>query len=183
MLLSLFAIFMGPILVAWTLLLGPKDFHPEATSNRGVLIEPVKHISVTDIRSSSIGDGYFQGLWTLLYLQPGNCSQSCQEALYKIRQSWKALDRDRVRVQRAYFSTQSMDVDTLAFLKKEHPGLDIGQITPTWLEKWSSLKSYRLGIIVIVDPRGHALMYYQFDDDPRGLIKDMKQLLKLSKIG
>ena len=135
-LLILFAIFMGPILVSWALLMGPKDFHPETTSNRGVLIEPVKHISATNtnIRSPSIEDDYFQGLWTLLYVQAGNCSHNCREALYKMRQSWKALNKDRVRVQRAYFSTRSMDIDTLTFLKKEHPGLDIGQMTSTWLE-------------------------------------------------
>ena len=70
-LLILFAIFMGPILVSWALLMGPKDFHPETTSNRGVLIEPVKHISATNtnIRSPSIEDDYFQGLWTLLYVR------------------------------------------------------------------------------------------------------------------
>ena len=42
-LLILFAIFMGPILVSWALLMGPKDFHPETTSN-----QVNKEVSISD---------------------------------------------------------------------------------------------------------------------------------------
>jgi cytochrome oxidase Cu insertion factor (SCO1/SenC/PrrC family) len=37
--------------------------------------------------------------------------------------------------------------------------------------------------VYIIDPLGNLMMYYPPDADPSGMLKDLKKLLKYSKIG
>ena len=37
--------------------------------------------------------------------------------------------------------------------------------------------------IYLIDPNGNWLMYYTPEDEPGGMLKDLKKLLKLSGIG
>ena len=37
--------------------------------------------------------------------------------------------------------------------------------------------------VYIIDPLGNLMMYYPADADPGGMLKDLKKLLKYSKIG
>nr|MCH9671866.1 SCO family protein [Gammaproteobacteria bacterium] len=174
------------IFVSWFVLLGPEQLRPSDTSNRGTLIEPPQWISasgVQDVDGEAFGDTYFTGVWTLLYLREGACTDECRAALYRMRQSWKALNKDQPRVQRAFLRTVPPNAAESEFLTAEHPGLRIGRADAAWLNVLANESLLAGGIVVIIDPEGLALMYYQASDDARGIIKDMKRLLKLSKIG
>jgi hypothetical protein len=37
--------------------------------------------------------------------------------------------------------------------------------------------------LYLVDPLGNFMMYFEADDDPRGVIKDLEKLLKWSGLG
>jgi hypothetical protein len=37
--------------------------------------------------------------------------------------------------------------------------------------------------VYLLDPLGNWLMYYRAEDPPRGILKDLKKLLRLSHIG
>jgi hypothetical protein len=39
------------------------------------------------------------------------------------------------------------------------------------------------GRVYFIDPLGNLMMYYRPDADPGGMLKDLRKLLKYSKIG
>jgi len=92
-----------------------------------------------------------------MYVQAGACEAPCLEALYKMRQSWKALNKDQPRVQRAYFSTLMPSGELTETLANEHPGLRIGHAKHAWFRLLGDQELLSTGMIVIVDPKGLAL--------------------------
>ncbi|MEM7251680.1 MAG: hypothetical protein AAF493_09680, partial [Pseudomonadota bacterium] len=174
----LFGLFFAPIVVSWVLLFAPEKFRPSGTTNRGNLIDPPRWISshgVRDEDNNALGDGQFQDIWTMLLVQSSPCGDACKRALYNMRQSWTSLNKDQPRVQRVFVASEPHSSTVLDHVRQQHPRLQLGFANEAWLGLLGNEALLRQGIIVIVDPKGLALMYYHPDDDARGIIKDMKR--------
>jgi hypothetical protein len=120
-----------------------------------------------------------------LYVQHGRCDDECLKALYDTRQVRLALDREMDRVQRVFIGDS--DCCDLKELQARHPDLiaiRAGSADEALLallpERSGELNSHR---VYLIDPLGNLMMFYAADAKPKGMLEDMKRLLRLSSIG
>jgi len=186
----LVAVFFAPLLVAFWLYYGLEGWRPAGRTNHGELIQPPRSLPQTELATPDAGKlpaDLLHGKWTLVYIGDGKCDERCREALTLIRQSRLALNDDMARVQRLFVVTG--DCCDSSYLESEHRGLIVAvlderagalrdvfaEVTPEPLEQ--------AGRIYVVDPLGNLMMSYARTAEPKGLLEDLKKLLKYSRIG
>jgi hypothetical protein len=167
--------FFAPLGLAFYLYYGSNSWRPGHRVNSGELVQPPRPLN----------EKFLTGKWTMLYVQQGRCDDECRRHLYDSRQVRTALDRDMTRVQRVFIA--DADCCDLPALREAHPDLIIR--TPatddaTWLSQLptreGATNSHRL---YLIDPLGNLMMYYAPEARPKGMLEDMKRLLRLSSIG
>jgi hypothetical protein len=177
LLVGLALLFFAPVGLSFYLYYGHSTLQPLGRVNRGTLIDPPRALPAGAITG---------GKWTLLYVGPGECAASCQRKLYETRQVRLALDRDLPRVQRVFIATGNCCDD--AFLRREHPDLVVLRASVeapllAILPTQNGSPPLDADRVYVIDPLGNLLMAYDADAPPKGLLEDMKRLLKLSHIG
>jgi len=186
-------LFMMPAFVAWVMHnSGEEGWRPEGTTNRGILVHPARPLTFPAdmmIADASVND-YLQGKWTLLYIGDSDCDEVCNNNLYKMRQVNIAQNENMKRVQRLYLVRGEELPGTLdALLEKEYPKMEVVLFPDTQAQQLSPdfvIEGVPMGgaeRVYIIDPLGNLMMYYPVDADPGGMLKDLKKLLKYSKIG
>ena len=183
-LLALFAVFFLPIVVALALNVELPHWLPFGQSNHGQLVAPAERIetdTLTAVDGSPAVDSLLEGKWTLLYVEPSACLKACDRAVYRMRQSRYAMGKDMDRVQRLVVASEAQAKETADKLLAFDPAIKVVAAAPSWIE--GLYTGSREAEIFVVDPKGFLVMWYRPDADPSGLIKDLKRLLKVSKIG
>lgn len=187
----LLAVFFAPLIIAFVLYYGVEGWRPSGNTNHGELVQPPQMLPAADLPSGSeqpLAASVFKGKWTLVYIGTGECDARCREALTLMRQTRLALNDDLPRVQRVFLATSACcDND---YLRTEHEGVLVGVLEgeggAQYREVFQTAISEPIdqaGRIYIVDPLGNVMMSYPRDAEPKGLLVDMKKLLKLSHIG
>jgi cytochrome oxidase Cu insertion factor (SCO1/SenC/PrrC family) len=190
-LLALAAIFFVPLAIAFWLYYGPGSWRPSGGANKGDLIDPARplpEIALPTADGAATAPGFLRGRWTMLYVGDGACDARCREALYLMRQSHIALNKDMDRVQRVFLVTGNCcDRD---FLGREHPDLELVRVddaaAAALLAQFPSYGGVPVGAagrIYLVDPLGNLLMSYSAEAPPKSLLTDTRKLLRLSHIG
>ena len=186
-------LFMMPAFVAWVMHhSGEQGWRPEGTTNRGTLVHPARPLTLpADMLVAGVSaNDYLQGMWTLLYIGDSDCDEVCNHNLYKMRQINIAQNENMKRVQRLYLARGDGLSGALGeLLEKEYPKMAAvifsatlaEQIAPDFLIDGVSMEGAER--VYIIDPLGNLMMYYPPDADPSGMLKDLKKLLKYSKIG
>jgi cytochrome oxidase Cu insertion factor (SCO1/SenC/PrrC family) len=184
-------IFFGPLAIAFFLYYGAHDWAPKHTTNRGDLVDPARPLpatALTDPTGGTLTPQLLRGKWTLLYIGNGQCNPRCREALTLIRQTRLALGEDMRRVQRLFLVTG--DCCDQAYLTREHEGLIVARADDaaaagliSLFPTYDGMRVAEAGRIYIVDPLGNLMMSYSPAAPSKGLLEDMKKLLKLSHIG
>jgi hypothetical protein len=119
----------------------------------------------------------------MLYVGDGACDQDCRTALVFARQTRLSLAKDTARVNRVLVATDHCC--DRAYLEAEHQGalhVDLSDADRR-AQLLSLLPPDLTHSLIIVDPLGNIVMRYDVRESPRGLLDDMKKLLKLSHIG
>ncbi len=180
---SLLLLFFGPLVLAAYLYYGSGTWQPQGGAEHGDLISPPRPLPHADNEQAPL-----KGRWTLLYLAAGVCEGRCQEALDELGQVHMALGNKGDRVQRLLLYTGSPRSDET--LRHEHTGLrtlsidveanaELLETVPVY-DGASPTEADR---VYIVDPLGNLVMSYPPDADAKGLLEDLRRLLKLSRIG
>jgi cytochrome oxidase Cu insertion factor (SCO1/SenC/PrrC family) len=185
--------FFAPLGLSFYLYYG-KKWHPGGRVNAGELIEPARPLPALALPLASppaehganqTNPQFLTGKWTFLYVQHGRCDDECRRHLYDTRQVRLALDREMTRVQRVFIGDE--DCCNLAELKATHPDL-IAIRASSADEPLLALLPMRAGAVnshrvYLIDPLGNVMMFYAPEDKPKGMLEDMKRLLRLSSIG
>jgi hypothetical protein len=196
--------FFAPLGLSFYLYYG-KSWHPGGHVNAGELIAPARPLpSLALPLAGAAGAGadagagagetnpqFLKGKWTFLYVQHGRCDDECRRHLYDTRQVRLALDRDMNRVQRVFIGDG--DCCDLEELKAAHPDLIAIRASPAdepLLDllpnqnllpgREGAVNSHR---VYLIDPLGNLMMFYTPEAKPKGMLDDMKRLLRLSSIG
>lgn len=187
----LLAVFFAPLIIAFVLYYGVEGWRPSGQTNHGELVQPPQMLPDADLASGAappLAASVFKGKWTLVYIGSGDCDARCREALTLMRQSRLALNDDLPRVQRVFLVTDACCDQN--YLQSEHEGLLIGLLEGEAGTQYREVFQAALaepieqaGRIYIVDPLGNLMMSYPRESEPKGLLVDMKKLLKLSHIG
>jgi cytochrome oxidase Cu insertion factor (SCO1/SenC/PrrC family) len=185
--------FFVPLALSFYLYYG-KFWHPGGRVNAGELIDPARPLPALALPLAAPVSGtgalqtspqFLKGKWTFLYLQHGRCDDECRRHLYDTRQVRLALDRDMTRVQRVFIGEG--DCCDLQELLTAHPDLiavrtgpDAEPLLALLPQRSGALNSHR---VYLIDPLGNLMMFYAADAKPKGMLEDMKRLLRLSSIG
>lgn len=179
-------LFLGPLAAAWVLYFNHDGWRPEGTTNHGILIQPPVPLPDTKIADSGPdgSDGDLHGRWTLLYLDGGQCAERCLQALDLSARVRLALGRRMARVQRAYIAEGFGPLPDLPDFQADlmiAPGSrpDLAPLLaalPADLPRDGSE-------ILLVDPLGNLMMRFPLDAEPKGMLEDIRKLLRVSRIG
>jgi cytochrome oxidase Cu insertion factor (SCO1/SenC/PrrC family) len=186
-LIGLALMFFAPLGLAFYLYYG-KSWHPGGRVNAGELIAPARPLPSLALPLAGAGatnPQFLKGKWTFLYVQHGRCDDECRRHLYDTRQVRLALDREMNRVQRVFIGDG--DCCDLQELKATHPDLIAIRASP---EDEPLLALLPIGAgavnahrVYLIDPLGNLMMFYTPEAKSKGMLDDMKRLLRLSSIG
>lgn len=186
-------LFMAPAFVSWIMhSAGEGGWRPEGTTNQGILVHPARPLMLPQalvIGEATLND-HIKGKWTLLYIGNADCGDTCRDNLYKMRQIRIAQNENMKRVQRLFIlGTDRIPENLASFLGQEHPKMAVAVVSTEQLAEINvffetdSTPVMRAERIYFVDPLGNLMMYYESDAAAGGMLKDLKKLLKYSKIG
>jgi len=172
MLLLLAGLFLLPLALAFVAYYS--GWRPAGSSNHGELLQPIRQLPVA-------GEP-LQGKWALAYVGDGACDADCQAALVFARQTRLSLAADTQRVNWVLIATDRCC--NRDYLDTAHKGLVAIDASASRAALLSVLQGQDLQhSLFVIDPLGNIVLRYDVRDSPRGLLEDMKKLLKLSHIG
>jgi hypothetical protein len=185
-------VFLVPPLVSYLLFFS--GYRPEGSVHHGELVSPARPVTNDAGLNIYGGDGFsFAGpprKWTLFYLAGNACGAVCEEGLYQIQQVRLAQGREMGRVRSITVLRDDAPEQEIARVRRGYPAVTVVLAPQDTYEgladqfqrgEGSALQGD--GRIYIVDPNGNIMMSYPPGSDPTGMRKDLKRLLKVSKIG
>jgi hypothetical protein len=179
------AVFLLPVIGAFALYYG-QLWRPAGSSSKGQLIEPARPLEVAGLHKvdgTPAETSVLQGKWSLIYIGDGACDAACRTALVFARQSRLALNNEMTRVQRIFLATGNCCAND--YFQAEHPGLiALDASAPEAQTLLAQFPADRAHALFIVDPLGNLMMRHDASHaTTKGLLSDLKKLLKLSHIG
>lgn len=182
---ALAALFLLPLAISFWMYYG-NMWRPAGMSNHGELIQPARPLPRAELRDAAgnlAAANPLEGNWSMVYVGDGQCDDTCKTALYFMRQTRLSLNNEMTRVSRLFLATGQCC--NREFLAREHAGLLV--LDATGPEAAALVNGFPLTerpqSLFVVDPLGNLVMRYDVREDPKGLLTDLKQLLKLSHIG
>ena len=144
-------------------------FDNDATSTRGT----TNHGSflVDEVKIASLADNDH---WIILQVIDGKCDTSCQDNMHMLRQINTALGKEMGRVKR-YLLNNNTDENTVYL--DNYPKVIVLDRSETLYNSLTKMDER----IFIADPFGKIILGYKNDFIAKGLLKDIKKLLKFSK--
>ena len=184
-LLVLFAVFAVPLLVAAIMFTMRDQWTLTNPASHGHLIHPAQPVSqfefVTSTKVVHVTD-FLQGKWTFIIYVHSACDLECEAALFKLRQTILATGKDVSRVQYLLLSEPGTVPSVDQAIRSRHPKLSIGQLR-NWQTDDEQQVALRTGFVYLIDPLGNLMMEYDANATSKGLLKDLKKLLRTSNIG
>jgi len=190
-LIGIFAAFAVPLLLAmiWLRVVQSGGGGELGDTSRGELVQPVVpvvSIALTDTDGQPLDADTLRGIWTMAYVPVGECGEVCRRNLYHMRQIRLALNNRMKRVQRMVLPDPSAPLDEE--LLAEHVGLVVvGEAArDAYVAAIDSTEEALAPVddaIYLIDPLGNLMMRFSPDLPPESILKDVKHLLKVSKIG
>lgn len=188
-LLGLAVIFVLPFTIAKTMHL--LNVHPTSHSY-GTLINPPRALifaTLKDTQGGEVKPQQWLKIWSIVTTDTTGCSQACQAQVHLLKQVHTALDKDIKRVQRVLIAP-TIKADTASALHKQYPDLIIlGTADAQSLQFAAKFNADEIttapskGGVYLVDPLGNLMMTYPADMNPKGMLTDLKKLLKNSWAG
>jgi hypothetical protein len=149
-----------------------------AVNNKGTLMSPPVHISDYSVEYH-VGAFKEDTTWRLLLNKP-RCGDECLDLVNMMANTRQALGREKDRVNVMVWNQQLSDINEK--LIASYTDLDIGVV--------GSVTNELAPAIYIVDTHGNIILKYDIQTSVEGMIaqgrdilKDLKKLLKVSRIG
>jgi cytochrome oxidase Cu insertion factor (SCO1/SenC/PrrC family) len=176
-------IFVLPFTVAATLHL--LNVHP-ASHSYGELINPPQALTfpvLHDIQGKEFKTQQWLKKWSMVIIDSDNCNTPCQEQAHLLKQVNTALDKDKGRVQRVLIVPVDSKAAVYAEMQKQYPDLLILKGIDAETVKFAGQFKGENGSVYLIDPLGNLMMRYPKNMNPKGLLTDLKKLLKNSWAG
>jgi len=173
----LLLLFVLPVVVAKLVL--DNHWYQGGAINRGQLLdEPV----VTDWLG-------MRGKWQLVYLLPESCDARCQGALFNLRQVPQAMGAEQERIISLVLVSGQGDTGLPSAEQVQAGGSTVLAAPDPVLAQIRALE-FGAQAIYISDPQGNVMLAYPLVEGQtqvlaqgKDMLRDLKRLLKVSKIG
>ncbi len=150
--------------------LSPESF-TRHTINFGEFVDPIITTEKEDIVFTDINHN-LQGLWTLAYVTK-QCDSICVKVLHDIKTVRILMNEDMLRIQCLLLMTSKAKVQQIDVL--------VGYSSESLSRQFNQFSKNSL---FLIDPLGNVMLYYNSKQlEVKRVIKDLKRLLKYSRIG
>lgn len=184
------ALFFSPLAAAFLIYYGV-NWRPAGHTSHGDLIDPARPLPAVPLPTpagGSTGAEFLRDKWSLVYVGDGACDDNCRRALTDMRQVRLALNKDMGRVQRVFlYSNNCCDA---RYFNDEQSGVvaakldgERGAAMLAIFPQYNDIPALQAGRVYLVDPLGNLMMSYAPNAPAKGILSDLKKLLKLSHIG
>ncbi|MCY4049928.1 MAG: hypothetical protein OXE41_01130 [Gammaproteobacteria bacterium] len=183
----LIMLFLGPLLGAFLWYYGLNAKLVPDQINNSPLVHPP--ISLQEFANPKHGGASFtladlKRKWTIVHIVDEDCNMNCEMFLYNTRQVRLAVGRDVHRITRLIVIE---DLETVEWFRSEHPDailiMDAESGIEDQLDSIYQTLDPSIKYALLIDPLGNVMMAIPNDLPPKLLLKDLKKLLKLSRIG
>ena len=167
--------FAGPLMLA-TFMYKYSDFIPVAgPKSNGNLITPVVTIS----QEEDFGNILSNKKWTFMYVYEDDaCDLICEATLYMMQQVRESVGRERSRIKNILIVNNNFNNEDNEKIIKKYNKIELLNIL-----KNNFFDKLEKNHLYIVDPLGNIFIYYDKDFSAKGLKKDIKKMLRISRIG
>ena len=117
----------------------------------------------------------------MLQIDSGACGEGCRKKLLYMRQARLAQGKAMDRIERVWLLTDLAAPD--GALASEFEGTRIARAGGNAILGEFPAARSRTDHIYIIDPLGNLMLRFPRDPDPWRIVKDLAQLLKVSRIG
>lgn len=190
-LLGLMGLYAAPLIAAWLWFAYVTNNEGAGVSVNGELIHPAVPLESFDLSSAvkpAWGLDDIRGKWSMVYFANAACDQSCETVLYNMRQIRLSTGRRMERVQRVLVTPAWEQMQQK--LESANEGLfvvggdnsRIGVLRSQFDQAQSEMEVCE-SCVYLVDPYGNLMMRFPPDLPPAKILKDLKHLLKISRIG
>jgi hypothetical protein len=169
-----------PFVAAWFgYMVGP----PPPRANYGDLIEahPLADPVLQGLDGKPFRLSQLHGKWVLLQLDSSACAAECRKKLVYMQQLRLSQGKDAERIERVWLLTDAGTPD--AALLREYEGIHVARARASEVSAEFPAARSATDHIYIADPLGNLMLRFPADPEPRGMMKDMGRLLRLSRIG
>lgn len=186
-LIALPLVFLLPVALATVFYFFHENLPSLGKKNHGELItpaRPLEQFAAMTQEGNPLTINYLYGKWTLVQIGGGKCDLYCEASLFKTRQARLAMGEDITRVQRLFLLINGYSGDHLRRLLSEHPRITVASLQKdTQRTLLTTLGAHPEGNIYVIDPLGNVMMRYSKNSSAKGMIDDLRHLLKASRIG
>lgn len=180
---AIMLIFAFPFGASWFIYKFTDIGKGDVAGSYGELIMPP--VPLADIQLSVQGDDarHLHGKWSLVYIAGPDCDQPCRSRLDGMMGLRTNLGKDSDRLQLLLGTVSGMSEDGLKQFLQGYSGARILLFPWTELAPDSQRYALETGSLYLVDPLGNLMMHYSSASDPEGIIRDLKRLMRYSRIG
>ncbi len=175
------AAFALPIIIAFLMQPFKDTLIEKGSISHGNLVTP--QIKLDDLEKLA----KITGTWTLVSFADKNCDKACIDTVYRIQQIRLTQGEESKRVSRMLISDGKLPVKDLENLNPFHGTQYIRLTSEQYLTITNVMKTQiSNGIkdnIYLIDPMGYYMMTFSNELVPKGIITDLRLLLKGSRVG
>jgi len=177
-------VFLGPLVAAW-LLFGQTDVWRPQSSHYGTLVVPLllPEDYAPDL-PTELAPETLRGQWTLLALIPRPHADDTAQLLHGLHQLHVALGKHADRMQRIVVTDGGLPV--MEMPAAQDPRLRVVETSPPGLARLRASLPGAPGSmreLFLIDPLGNLMMRYPVPPASRGLLDDLRRLMRTSRIG
>lgn len=171
-LLLILALVIGPIVLA-SAMYHLRFWVPEGRSYHGELFADGRTLADLGIGGQALR-------WQLVVTSAGPCAEDCQTLVYLARQINIGLGREADRAGHALAVSQPLPPAEAERLRREYPLLQHYPLDP---QRYGGTIDQPGAQLWVIDPHGNLVLRYDAKANGKAILGDLKQLLKLSRIG
>ncbi len=178
-------VFLIPFIIAFMIMDDYAEDKEWDTTNYGKLLNPILNIDNIDLETldnTITNTSHFNGKWNLIYSLKKKCDKACLANIYLLRQVNIALGKDANRLNRTFIPSINTSNDSIKNISINYPDLIIIKNKPDKIHGLINSFSNNNSIF-LVDPIGNVILMYEDKFEGKKLLKDIKKLFKLSRIG
>lgn len=184
-LLTIAAIFLLPLALAYMMYSGSISYNPVETRNLGTLVEPPVPVNLAALEPlANVGlplAELAERHWVVMHTLPEPCAEACLETVTGLRQVHRSTGRNQSRIRMLLVAAYP-DPELATRLQAIYPSFYLARLNPGLSRQIDGIPNATRGDSYLIDPLGNIMMAYAAGSDPNDLKKDLKRLLTWSKL-
>jgi len=182
---TLFFIFLAPVILGTIIYFNKEKLGIGSnTVNYGTLVTPASPLQIEGLSIAgkvATKENVLSKKWTLLFIAPNECDAFCKDRLLLMKNVRLLMNENMRRIRTVLISSNPALEDTL---KKDNSNLVFANVESSSSVFLTQFKNKKTMPIYMIDPLGNLMMFYpQPKPNHKMMIKDLKRLLKYSRIG